>query len=444
MLAEEAVEILAVRRNKCQCARRGENRDKENEPVNSLNRSLSDAINAWMSGFHRWCDDGGALKNRLSAKASTTTDRQALSACKFFVISWRRVKTAGSASKVLQCEEVVSTEMRRTGRRGDVLGARLESRSNDVVDHVRAHGSGLVSIDEESSKVCEDPLSEEVDDLGMETSSVVTEERENERRTSPTKIRSCRLGRFSASVMVDCPSPFVFSETILAVSVCRFVVSAARLREREDEPAMTVPSVAVFLNQLPDSAALPASWIAASERRMNVSCRSRRSRRSSSALVWETFSERVVKHLHEKGRHRPQQEKREGKRGTNRRVGKSKDRLTEVLLSTSRAKASIELHTWTAIAPSSRPTYASRNSKATTSSLHIAMKMERGKHSERSEKRGRDERSERTLVLRCCKLFRVELVAQGRHYDLRRRSEDLKDREETVFGVETLIRKEEG
>lgn len=62
-------------------------------------------------------------------------------------------------------------------------------------------------------------------------------------------------------------------------------------------------SGAAFLSQLPDSLARPATWMAASARRTKVSCRSRRRRRSSSALVCEIFSDKVVKSLRAR-RHR--------------------------------------------------------------------------------------------------------------------------------------------
>lgn len=48
-----------------------------NAPISSGSRSLSDAIKAWTSDFQREWAEGGALKKRLSEKASLTSDRQA-------------------------------------------------------------------------------------------------------------------------------------------------------------------------------------------------------------------------------------------------------------------------------------------------------------------------------------------------------------------------------
>lgn len=73
-------------------------------PISSGNRSLSDAIKACTSGFQRELADGGALKKRLSAKASPTSDRQALSVWGFFVISSRSASIDGSGSNVLSDE----------------------------------------------------------------------------------------------------------------------------------------------------------------------------------------------------------------------------------------------------------------------------------------------------------------------------------------------------
>ena len=74
---------------------------KESVQARSAKRSLSDCMSAWTSGRQSTLALGGALKKRLSEKASETSERHALSVCGFLVISCSRAKMAGSASKVL-------------------------------------------------------------------------------------------------------------------------------------------------------------------------------------------------------------------------------------------------------------------------------------------------------------------------------------------------------
>jgi hypothetical protein len=73
----------------------------EMRAASSPKRSLSACISALTSGRQLALLVGGLLKNRLSAKASATCPRHALTACGFSAIACRSWNTLGSTSNAL-------------------------------------------------------------------------------------------------------------------------------------------------------------------------------------------------------------------------------------------------------------------------------------------------------------------------------------------------------
>lgn len=110
----------------------------------------------------------------------------------------RSSKTAGSMSKVLRG----AVSGGSTAENNDhPLGASLEGRSDDVVDHVGADGDRLVPVDEEAAEVGEHTTSEKLGDLFQVKSATEDTLLHNSRLTSCAwfPVGAGATGRFSSS-----------------------------------------------------------------------------------------------------------------------------------------------------------------------------------------------------------------------------------------------------